>query len=264
MNKHSLRSDKLKQSLRSYDLNFAAVILAAGKGKRMNSKTVNKVTLSIGGKPMILHTVETLERIGIKTIIIVVGFAKNSIIELFPKGKVEFCEQKKRLGTAHAVSCAMKKIPKKVKNILVLYGDDSALYKTDTIRQLIERHKESGSSFTFLTIEIEDPKGLGRVIREKEGKVLAIVEEKDATKDVQKIKEVNPACYVFKTEFLKKYLPKIKKSPVTGEYYLTSLIDLGIKNNENIETLQAGLFAWRGVNTKEELQEAENIFLRIK
>lgn len=244
--------------------NFAAVILAAGKGKRMNSRTVNKVALPLGGKPMILHTFNILEKLGIKTIVIVVGFAKHSVMDLFSHQKVKFCEQKKRLGTAHAVSCAMKKIPSRIKNVLILHGDDSAFYKIDTIRQLIEKHLESGASFTFLTIEMENPEGLGRVIREKEGKVLAIVEGKDATEDILKIKEINPACYVFKTEFLKKYLPRIKKSPVTGEYYLTSLIDIGIKNNEKIETLQAGTFAWRGVNTKEELQEAENIFLKLK
>lgn len=249
---------------------IAAVILAAGKGKRMNSRNVNKVTLPLGGKPMIVHTVDTLKKVGIKTVVIVVGFAKNSIIELFskeelfPKGNIRFCDQRKRLGTAHAVSWAIKKIPNKIKNILVLQGDDSALYKVDTIRELIEMHLESGSPFTFLTIEMEDPKGLGRVIRGKEGKVIAIVEDKDATEDIRKIKEVNPACYVFKIDFLRKYLPKIKESPITGEYYLTSLIDLGIKNNESMETLQAGLFAWRGVNTKEELEEAENIFLKIK
>ena len=243
---------------------FAAIILAAGKGKRMNSKTVNKVALPLGGKPMILHTYNILEKLGIKTIVIVVGFAKNSVMDLFSHQKVEFCEQKKRLGTAHAVFCAMKKMPSRIKNVLVLHGDDSALYKTDTMKQLIEKHLKSGASFTFLTIEMENPEGLGRVIRDKEGKVLAIVEEKDATEDILKIKEVNPACYIFKTDFLNKYLPKIKKSPVTGEYYLTSLIDMGIKNNENIETLQAGLFAWRGVNTKEELREAEDIFLKIK
>lgn len=253
-----------KQNLRSNDLDFAAIILAAGKGKRMNSKTINKVALPLGGRPMILHTFDILEKLGVKTIVVVVGFAKNSVKNLFPKKRVKFCEQRKRLGTAHAVSCAMQKIPCGVKNIIVLHGDDSALYKTETIRQLIQKHIESDAVFTFLTIEMEDPKGLGRVIRGKEGKVLAIVEEKDATQDIIQIKEVNPACYIFKTSFLKKYLPKIKKSSATKEYYLTSLIDMGIKNNENIETLQVGLFAWRGVNTKEELEEAENIFLKIK
>lgn len=243
---------------------LTAIILAAGKGKRMNSKTVNKVALPLGGQPMILRTYQTLQNLGIKNVVIVVGFAKESVINLFPNKSVQFSEQKKRLGTAHAVSCAIKKMPSGINNVLVLQGDDSALYKVDTIKQLIDKHVESGAAFTFLTLEMENPTGLGRVIRGKEGKVLAIVEEKDSTADILKIREINPACYVFKLNFLKKYLPKIKKSPVTGEYYLTSLIDLGIKNNENVETLQAGLFAWRGVNTKEELQEAENIFLKIK
>lgn len=243
---------------------LATIILAAGKGKRMNSRTINKVALPLGGRPMILHTFEILEKLGIKVVVVVVGFAKQSVIDLFPNKKVKFCEQKKRLGTAHAVLCAIKKMSSKIKDILVLHGDDSALYKIDTIKQLIDKHRESDAAFTFLTIEMEDPKGLGRIIRGKEGKVIAIVEEKDATEDILKIKEVNPACYIFKTAFLNKYLPKIKKSSVTGEYYLTSLIDIGIKNNERIETLQAGLFTWRGVNTKEELEEAENIFLKIK
>lgn len=243
---------------------LATIILAAGKGKRMNSRTINKVALPLGGRPMILHTFEILEKLEIKAVVVVVGFAKQSVIDLFPNKKVNFCEQKKRLGTAHAVSCAIKKMSPRIKDILVLHGDDSALYKIDTIKQLIDKHRESDAAFTFLTIEMEDPKGLGRIVRGKEGKVIAIVEDKDATEDILKIKEVNPACYVFKTDFLKKYLPKVKKSPVTGEYYLTSLIDMGIKNNERIETLQAGLFAWRGVNTKEELEEAENIFLKIK
>ena len=243
---------------------FAAIILAAGKGKRMNSKTVNKVALPLGNKPMILHTCDILEKLGIKPIIIVVGFAKDSVMHLFRGTNVVFAEQKKRLGTAHAVSCALKKLPKEVLNVLVLHGDDSALYKADTIRQLIEKHLSINAAFTLLTIEMENPKGLARVIRGKKGKILAIVEEKDATEDIRKIKEINPACYVFKVEFLNKYLPKIQKSPVTGEYYLTSLIDVGIKNGEKIETLQAGSFAWRGVNTKEELSEAEKLFLNIK
>ncbi len=244
--------------------NFAAIILAAGKGKRMNSKTVNKVALLLADRPMVVRTFEILEKLGIKTVLIVVGFAKESVKNLFIQKKVTFSEQKKRLGTAHAVSTAMKQIPVGIKNVLVLNGDDSAMYKTDTVRELIKKHLETKSSFTFLTIEMENPAGLGRVIRGKQGKVLAVVEEKDATEDILKIKEINPACYLFKIEFLKKHLPLIKKSSVTGEYYLTSLIVIGIRNNEKIETLQAGLFAWRGVNTKEELSEAENIFLKIK
>lgn len=243
--------------------NLASIILAAGKGKRMNSKTVNKVALLLGQRPMIMHTYNILEKLGIQTVIIVVGFAKQSVMKIFEEKKVIFATQSKRLGTAHAVSVAMKKLPKSIENVLVLNGDDSAMYKVDTINDLIKKHEETNAAFTFLTIEMESPYGLGRIIRGKKGAVLAIVEEKDATKEVLEIKEINPACYLFKRSFLDKYMKLIKKSGVTGEYYLTSLIDIGIKHKEKIETLQAGLFAWRGVNTKEELEEAEKIFLKV-
>lgn len=242
---------------------FAAIVLAAGKGKRMKSKEVNKVTLSLGGKPMILHTVELLEKIGIIKIVVVVGFAKESVVSLL-KGKTLFAEQKKRLGTAHAVLCALQKLQKGTTDVLVLQGDDSALYDSRTIQKLIQKHIKSGASFTFLTIEMDNPQGLGRITRDGNGKVSAIVEEKDASASQLLIKEINPACYVFKLDFLKKYLPRVKKSPFTGEYYLTGLIDIGIQNHEHIETLPAGPFVWRGVNTKEELEEAEKLFIRIK
>ncbi len=244
--------------------NIAAIILAAGKGKRMNSKTVNKVALPLAQKPMIVHTSNILMKLGIKTIIIVVGFAKDSVMSLFKGKKVIFAEQKKRLGTAHAVQSAMKKLPANIENVLVLNGDDSALYSPEIIKKVINKHIVSGASFTFLTIEIENPAGLGRVVRDQNGNILKIVEDKDATEEILKIKEINPACYVFKVEFLKKYFPKIKKSSVTGEYYIVSFVDVGIKHNEKIETFRAGHFVWRGVNTKEELQEAEKIFFKIK
>ena len=239
--------------------NLGAIILAAGKGTRMESKKVNKVAVHLANKPMILHTVELLEELNIKKIIVVVGFAKESVMKLLDK-RVLFAEQKKRLGTAHAVSISLKKLGNQTKNVLVLNGDDSAFYSKDTIEKLVNKHFDKNPSFTLLTIEKENPYGLGRVVRDKKGNVISIIEEKDASKSLREIKEVNPACYIFTVKFLKKYLPKVEKSPVTGEFYLTSLIDVGIKNKEKIETLRAGKLTWRGVNTREELAEAERLF----
>ena len=238
--------------------NLGAIILAAGKGTRMKSKNVNKVALHLADKPMILHSVDLLEKIKVNSIVVVVGFAKKSVIDLLD-GKVNYAEQRKRLGTAHAVSTALPKFPENIKDILVLNGDDSAFYSEDLIKKLIEKHFSDNSSFTFLTIEKENPYGLGRVVRDKNGHVEAVVEEKDAKPVQRKINEVNPACYLFKVSFLKKYLSKVEKSPVTGEYYLTSLIDIGIKHNEKIETLKGGKLLWRGVNTRDELEEAERL-----
>ena len=239
--------------------NIGAIILAAGKGKRMNSKSVNKVALHLADKPMIVHTVGLLEKVGINEIVVVVGFAKKSVMNVLGS-KVIFAEQKKRLGTAHAVECALKKMPTNVDDVLVVNGDDSAFYSEEVIKKLAEKHFLSDADFTLLTINKDNPFGLGRIVRDEKGVLKAIVEEKDATDRERKITEVNPGCYIFKTSFLKKYLREVHKSPVTGEYYLTSLINIGIKHNEKIETLNAGTLVWRGVNTAEELLEAQRLF----
>jgi bifunctional UDP-N-acetylglucosamine pyrophosphorylase/glucosamine-1-phosphate N-acetyltransferase len=115
----------------------------------------------------------------------------------------------------------------------------------------------------LLTISVENPTGLGRVVRNEE-KVLGIVEEKDATEEMKKINEINPGCYVFQVSFLKKYLKRINKSPTTGEYYLTALIDIAVKNKQKINDVISGKILWRGVNTPEELKEAEKLFINIK
>jgi len=242
---------------------LGAIILAAGKGKRMQSKKINKVTLPLGGKPMILHTAELLRQVDVSPIVIVIGFAKDSVKGLF-NGDVLFAEQKKRLGTAHAVYTALKELPQNVEDVLILQGDDSAFYGQDIIKGLLNAHRENDASFTFLTIDVENPTGLGRIIRDKRGNLQGVVEEKDATQKQKQINEINPACYVVNTQFLKKYLPRVKKSPITGEYYLTSLIDIGIKNGENVQTLRAGKIAWRGVNTPKELEEAEKLITQVK
>lgn len=96
-------------------------------------------------------------------------------------------------------------------------------------------------------------------MRDNNDQVVGIVEEKDATNEQRRITEINPALYVFSTDFLKKYLPKVKKSPVTGEYYVTHLVDLAIAHNETLAAVRGGNMNWRGVNTPQELQEAEEM-----
>lgn len=240
--------------------NIAAIILAAGKGKRMDSKKVNKVVLPLAGKPMILYIVQVLKNLDINPIVAVVGFAKKSVIQVLGS-QVMYAEQRKRLGTAHAVGCGLKKLSDNIENVIILQGDDSAFNNKEIIANLIKAHISSNSVLTFLTLELDNPFGLGRVIRDSDKKVIGIVEEKDATMEQRKIKEINPACYIFKTSFLKKYLKKIKKSKITGEYYLTNLIDIAISNKEKIETIKNDSLRYKGVNTKEELKEAEKYLL---
>ncbi len=242
---------------------IAAIILAAGRGKRMMSKQVNKVVVPLGNKHMILHVVDRLSELFISPIVVVVGFAKESVMKVLSK-KVVFAEQSKRLGTAHAVSCGLKKLPQDIKTVLVLNGDDSAFYTKDIIQKLIDNHFKNNASLSFLTIVVENPFGLGRVVRDSANKIIGIVEEKDATDIQRKIQEINPACYIFEIDFLKKYLKKIKKSDITGEYYLTSLIDIAIQDEKKVEAVEGGTILWRGINTPEELKEAERLFLQTK
>ncbi len=244
-------------------MDIGAIVLAAGKGKRMKSGTINKVAFHVGNKPMILHTMDLLKELEITAIVVVVGFAKKSVMDLLGN-EVIFAEQKKRLGTAHAVFVGLKKIPQDLNHVLILQGDDSAFFTKDMIQKLIDMHAKSQAFLTLLTVELENPFGLGRVVRNAEGKIMKIVEEKDASKKEKRINEICTGCYVFNVEFLKKNLPRIKKSKATGEYYLTELVELA--SNDNIKmtsVLNKGL-KWRGVNTLEELKQAEKLYAIIK
>jgi len=243
---------------------IGAIILAAGRGSRMKMDGVNKVTLALGNKPMICHTVELVNNIKIKTVVVVVGFAKESVQNALEHFPVIYAKQKVLLGTAHAVKTALKKLPSSVTDVLIIQGDDSAFYTQDVLLRLINTHLIKETSLTFLTLKVDLPFGLGRVVRNAQGEVEAIVEEKDASLEQKRICEINPACYVMNVNFLQKYLPKMKKSPITGEYYLTRLIDLAVKNKEAITTVQTDEIIWRGVNTKEELEQAQYMYQKLR
>lgn len=245
--------------------NIGAIILAAGKGKRMNSKNLNKVVLPLGDRPMIMHVVEFIKDLGIHTIVVVVGFAKKSVEKTLNGTSIIYAVQRKRLGTGHALSKAVEKLPKSIENILLTQGDDAFFYRKENlhfVEKLIKKHFETSSSVTILTIELDNPFGVGRILRNSSGKILKIVEEKDATDVQREIKEVYSGCGVYNVAFLKKYLKLIKKSSVTGEYYLISLIDLAAKNGELIAAVEAGKIPWRGVNTPQELEIARKLYLQ--
>jgi bifunctional N-acetylglucosamine-1-phosphate-uridyltransferase/glucosamine-1-phosphate-acetyltransferase GlmU-like protein len=239
-----------------------AIILAAGKGKRMNADGVNKVTLSLGNTPIIVRIVNFMQAISINTIVVVVGHQKESVMNLLKEKSILFAEQTEQLGTGHAVAIALEKLPEHITDVFVVYGDDAVFYSEQNrphIQKLFTSHFASGAALSMLTIEQDNPQGLGRIVRDTQGHLAAIVEEKDATEEQKKITEINPGCFIFSVAFLKRYLPLIEKSPVTGEYYLTSLIDLAFTHEEKIQAIPGGKLAWRGVNTPEELAEAERI-----
>lgn len=238
---------------------ICAIILAAGKGKRMRNKEANKVTLLLNNKPMVFYIIELLDQLQINPVIVVVGHAKGTVEKALRETKVIFAEQKEQLGTGHAVQQAIEFIPEDATDVIILYGDDSYLYKKDLLSKMINMHVNGDQALTFLTIDVQNPKGLGRIIRDSSDRVCDIIEEKDATDREKNVKEVNPNFYLLKTGFLKKYLPLIAPSPATGEYYLPSLIKLAYKAGIIAKVVKGGQIPWQGINTQEDLDIAEKL-----
>ncbi|MBI4130131.1 NTP transferase domain-containing protein [Candidatus Roizmanbacteria bacterium] len=237
---------------------IGAIILAAGKGTRMKSTTTNKVMLNLAGRPMLSYTIDNFRKAGIDEIVVVVGFAKKSIINYFGDS-IEYADQKKRLGTAHAVQVGLAKLSDDVTDVLSVYGDDSYMYSPELLRKLIDTHKAKNADMTILTVEMYDPTGLGRIIRSDKGTIQAIVEERVATDELKKIKEINTGCYIFNRVFLTKYLPKIQKNPVAKEYYLTDILEIAVTHKKKIADVAGGRIPWRGVNRPEELEQARKL-----
>jgi len=238
----------------------AVVVLAAGKGTRLAQGSPSpkpKVLYEVGGKPLILHTLDILKQIGLEDVILVIGH-KGGFVQQTVGAGYKFAVQSRRLGTGHAAKVGLTLVPKDTEHVMVLNGDDSAFYKPETVKKVLEKHFRENNTITFVTLEPKDPAGLGRIVR-KSGKVVGIVEEKVATEEQKKIKEVNDGLYLFHRSWLEKNLSTIKKSK-SGEYYLTDLIHLALGKGEKVETYKLDdPSEWKGVNTPEELKEADNL-----
>jgi len=235
---------------------MAVIVLAGGRGTRIGATQTNKVMMKLGGKPMIGYTADLLKKVGFQKIIIVVGFKKEMIINYLGKGFI-YAEQKQPLGTAHAAGTGLKKIPQGTTSVLVINADDSAFYPVKVIQRFVEQHLKEENDLTFLTVEKEDPQ-VARILRDKNGKILDIIEQQHLTREQKKIKEINSGCYGFKVSFLRKYLKLVPKNPIKGEYYITDLIAIGLKGQARVQAFKMNQGEYfQGVNTKEELKQVD-------
>jgi len=244
-----------------------AFILAAGKGTRLNQGKPSdkpKVLYGVLGKPMVSYTLGLLRKIGIKKPVIIIGYKAASVKKALGNKTITYVLQKKQLGTGHALLCA-KKYLKGIDTALVMGGDDSAFYKPQTLLSLIKHHQKSDSVITLLTINYPRPEGLGRIMRDNKNKIISIIEEKEATRQQKKIKEVNAGTYCFKTSWLLDNLFRIKVSDQVGEYYITNLVKMAIAENEHVTALKIrNPNEWVGVNTLEQLEEANLLMKKTK
>ena len=239
------------------------LILAAGKGTRFKSETI-KVLHPLLGKSMIQIMADTVSRLRPEKIHMVVGHQKELVMqETFPR-EINFIHQKTQKGTAHAVISAKTSLQKYASDgdVLIINGD-LPLIRTDTLRPLVKLHKRQQNALTFMTAEMDDPTGFGRVIHLDQNKI-RIIEEKDATPAQRKIKEGNVGIYVFKIKELLLALPKISNKNKKGEYYLTDIIEIlssggkkvGIHKTSHVEEIV-------GVNDRFELARAIDV-LRLR
>ena len=212
---------------------LAAVILAAGLGKRMKSDKA-KVLHEINGKPMVMYVIETAKKIAGDNIVVVIGKQAEKVSEIVSKEyKVIFALQKEQLGTGHAVKCALPFLPEYSEQVLILCGD-VPLLSYDTVKRLYEEHIRSSRDISVLAVEAGNPKGYGRIILDNENNVSGIVEETDATDAQKQIKIINSGIYCVKKEFLEYSLNKISSNNAQSEFYLTDIIKIGYNYNKNV------------------------------
>ena len=236
---------------------FTSVILAAGMGTRMKSK-MPKVLHKVCGKPLSKWVIDASEAAGADKVCAVVGHKAETVKEVL--GDVcKFALQAEQKGTGHAVMKAIDVIKNSKGEVVILNGD-TPLITAETINKAIEYHKNNGNQATVITAILDDATGYGRIVRDNDGSVLKIVEQKDASKEEKKINEVNSGMYVFDAQSLVYALDKITPNNAQGEYYLTDTLEIllsagkkiggyAISDNDEI----------RGINDRVQLNEAEKI-----
>jgi bifunctional UDP-N-acetylglucosamine pyrophosphorylase/glucosamine-1-phosphate N-acetyltransferase len=239
---------------------LAAVILAAGKGTRMKSD-LSKVLHDVCGIPMISHVMDAARKAGCENMIVVVGFGGDQVAEAI-EDRGEIVYQREQLGTAHALHQAAGALGGFDGDVLVLCGD-TPLVTSSSLAKLMAAHRESDAYATVFTAQLDNPAGYGRVIRDGRGMVSAIVEQKDASPEELKIREINTGIYCFKSEGLFQSLARLKPDNAQGEYYLPDLIGLYSKEGKKVAAVSgADPVEIMGVNDRCQLALAREAMSR--
>jgi len=241
---------------------LAVVIMAAGKGTRMNNPDMAKVMYTVAGKPMVEHVVDLAVTIGASRIVAVTGWQKESVVNhLRSTGKpVECVVQEPQLGTGHAVLQAEGALSGARGDVVVLSGDVPLLTGA-TVQSLMGEHRRTGASATLLTAIMDDPTGYGRILRNGDGAVTGIVEQKDATPEQRAIREINSGIYVFDIDALFAGLHQITPNNAQKEYYLTDVFAYLWANKLPVRAVVVDdVREIQGVNTPAQLEEVRTVF----
>jgi bifunctional UDP-N-acetylglucosamine pyrophosphorylase/glucosamine-1-phosphate N-acetyltransferase len=236
-------------------MTFSVVVLAAGKGTRMKS-TLPKVLHPIGGKPMVQHIINTVNKLGATNIHLVYGHGREQLQNKLNHNNLSWCLQDQQLGTGHAVQQAVTHIQDN-EDVLILVGD-APLIKESTLQQLIAVKKHA--DLALLTVELEDPTGMGRIVRQGE-QVTAIVEHKDASEQQRQIRETNTGMMIMGGRDLKRWLSALNNNNAQGEFYLTDVIEMAAKEGKSIHASQPSCaIEVEGINNRVQLASIERAY----
>ena len=235
---------------------LGVILLAAGLGKRMKSG-LPKVLHRLAGKPLLAYPLAAARSLSPRTIAVVVGHGADEVRRSCDDGAISWVHQKEQLGTGHAVRCARELFQDFSGDLLILSGDVPLISRASFLK-LLSRHREQNGALTFLTAMVEDPSGYGRILRGENKELIGIVEDKDATEEERKIKEVNAGIYAVSPRFLFSALDQIDNRNWQGEYYLTDIVRVALRREEAAGTvlIEEGREI-RGINTREELATME-------
>ena len=237
------------------------IILAAGQGKRMRS-SLPKVLHNVGGKPMLQHLLETTLKLKPSRIHVVIGHGKDQVVSTInaafaDKKRFNWVEQKKQLGTGHAVMQALPKV-KRNATVMVLNGD-CPLVTPQTLRKVARLSASAGVN--LMTVEMDNPTGLGRIVRDAKGKIIGIVEEKDADTSQRAITEVNTNCLATNAKKLQHWLSTVNRNNAQNEYYLTDAIAGAVNDGMTVKSVSpAHIRETMGANSKSDLAVLERIY----
>lgn len=242
---------------------IAAVILAAGKGTRMNegqASPIPKVMFPLAGKPMIYYSVSSVRSAGIQHIVLVVGYKQEMVRDYVGDG-VEYAVQKQQLGTGQAVAAAKSNLLGRSEKVLVTYGD-MPLITPRTIKELAHQFEKERPTIALLSVDFKDPESwaFGRIIRNSFGDVEKIVEQKDCTAAELKIRESNTGVYVFAADWLWSNINRIENKNAQREYYLTDMVEMARAQNKRVIALKSSNeYEAAGINNPNQLQLVEEL-----
>lgn len=237
---------------------LAVIILAAGQGTRMRSAHP-KVLHPLAGKPMLEHVVDAATQLNPESVHVVYGHGGEQVQQQLQHLKVNWVLQAEQLGTGHAVEQALPALQSE-EMVLVLYGD-VPLIQMETVQQLLQQGTESG--FSLLTVALDNPAGYGRIVRDRQGNVARIVEQKDAREDELQLNEVNTGIMALSAKKLQGWIDSLENNNAQGEFYLTDIVEMAVASGVEVSAVTAPTEAEvQGVNDRLQLAQLERIYQR--